>query len=272
MTCRICNSAIKEIFKGNILQKYEISYFQCLNCGFIQTEDPFWLEEAYKNAIARLDIGIVSRNLMIKDSILPLLNRIDGKDEIPYLDVGGGYGLFVRLMRDSGFNFCLFDPHCENLFARGFSKGEDELKEGKFQAVTFFEVLEHTENPFSFLINYRNLSDTFIFSTELIPKKKLNSVNDWWYFAPESGQHISFFSAKSLQYLAKRIGCKYYSDGGFLHCFSSRILPKNPFKEKLFRKVLLKLEALALKGTRKESLLQKDFLNIKAQLRDESSF
>lgn len=48
MTCKICGSETSQKFKAKILVKYDINYYHCENCGFLQTEEPFWLEEAYK--------------------------------------------------------------------------------------------------------------------------------------------------------------------------------------------------------------------------------
>jgi len=38
-----------------------------------------------------------------------------------FLDYAAGYGLFVRLMRDAGYNFRWSDLYCQNLFVRGWS-------------------------------------------------------------------------------------------------------------------------------------------------------
>ena len=37
-----------------------------------------------------------------------------------FLDYGVGYGVFVRLMRDIGFDYFWQDKYTENLFAQGF--------------------------------------------------------------------------------------------------------------------------------------------------------
>jgi hypothetical protein len=52
----------------------------------------------------------------------------------------GGYGMFVRLMRDGGFDFHREDPLCDNLFAQGFDRQDD----GTFELVTAFEVFEQS--------------------------------------------------------------------------------------------------------------------------------
>lgn len=53
MKCKICNKTTKKIFTAKILNKYNIGYFSCPNCKFIQTEEPYWLEESYKDSIAK---------------------------------------------------------------------------------------------------------------------------------------------------------------------------------------------------------------------------
>ena len=43
------------------MDKYDVKYFLCGNCGFVFTEEPYWLNEAYKSAINISDTGIVTR-------------------------------------------------------------------------------------------------------------------------------------------------------------------------------------------------------------------
>jgi hypothetical protein len=97
-----------------MLGKYEAKYYQCSDCQFIQTEEPFWLEEAYKDAITKLDIGLVYRNENITPIISTIIQLLFSKSK-RFIDYGGGYGLFVRMMRDRGFDFYRQDIYCENL-------------------------------------------------------------------------------------------------------------------------------------------------------------
>jgi hypothetical protein len=39
-----------------------------------------------------------------------------------YLDFGAGHRVFVRLMRDRGFNFSWLDLHATNDYTRGFER------------------------------------------------------------------------------------------------------------------------------------------------------
>jgi hypothetical protein len=66
-------------------------------------------------------------------------------------------------------------------------------------------------------------TDTFIFSTELIPVIT-PPVEEWWYYGfMEHGQHISFYSLKTLEYLSKLIGMRFYSKNG-IHVFSKKAI------------------------------------------------
>ena len=47
MKCKICKTEIKKCFSEMIMHKYDIDYFHCLNCDFVQTEEPYWLDESY---------------------------------------------------------------------------------------------------------------------------------------------------------------------------------------------------------------------------------
>jgi hypothetical protein len=57
MLCKICGETAQEQFKAKILKKYNISYFYCNNRGFLQTEELYWIQEAYKNPINKSDTG-----------------------------------------------------------------------------------------------------------------------------------------------------------------------------------------------------------------------
>ena len=126
-------------------------------------------------------------------------------------------------MRDYGFDFSYSDKHCENLFARGF-----EFTPGDRQnrAVTAIDVLEHLKEPVEFvkkaLLN--SGADTFIFTTELYTGDTPPAVEDWYYYALETGQHIAFYSAKTLHAFARQLDMNFYSVKG-LHIFSRRSVP-----------------------------------------------
>jgi len=212
--CPLCSGQRREIFQALVLNKYNVRYFLCDSCGLLQTEEPFWLEEAYRSAIADADTGLVSRNLDISRKLSSLL-YFCFDPRAHYTEFAGGYGLLTRLMRDRGFDFHWYDPYCKNLFARGF---EWDQLEGTIscRAVTAFEVIEHVLDPVAFLKDAltRAQTSTIIFSTQLyegeppLPEK-------WWYYSPASGQHISFFRRQTLLALAETLGLRLHSNGWF---------------------------------------------------------
>ncbi len=267
MSCNICKHQTRFLFKDIILNKYLISYFQCSSCNFIQTESPYWLDEAYKSAIGLLDIGLLSRNIRLREEIKPILNLIDTKLNGKFLDYGGGFGVFVRLMRDSGFDFFLFDRYCDNLFAKLF-----ELKDtscNTFNALTSFEVFEHLPDPISEIDEMWKLSDTIIFTTELQPDIKFKSTNDWWYFAPIGGQHLSFYHIKTLQELAAKYQCNLYSNGTHIHILTKTNVA-NPFtsvnKMNIFERIGLKFIDKFAKKNKRPSLQNIDVEYLKNKL------
>ncbi|XDD51559.1 class I SAM-dependent methyltransferase [Leptospira sp. WS92.C1] len=213
MNCRICSEKTSFSFEEVILNRYTISYYLCGHCGLLQTEKPYWLEEAYGDAIIDADTGLIRRNLFFSEMLACILFKIfRGKGS--FVDIAGGYGMMTRLMRDRGFDYYWSDPYCENVLAKGF--GVDFSKEEKFQAVSAFEVLEHTADPISFLKDTleKTNAEVIVISTELF-QEPVPASKDWFYYAFEGGQHISFFQKKTLIEISKRLNLYFYSNGTF---------------------------------------------------------
>jgi glycosyltransferase involved in cell wall biosynthesis len=245
--CKICGSDSHYFSTAKILQKYDVDYFQCSNCGFVQTEHPYWLNEAYSEAIAPSDVGLVYRNNMMANITAKLLfNYFD--HEAKFIDYGGGYGLFVRLMRDQGFDFYWQDKFCQNLFATSFELTENIKSE--LLLVTAFELFEHFTYPLQELEEILKLAPNILFSTSLLPDNN-PKPDQWWYYTPHEGQHISIHTRKSLEILAEKYNLTLYTDGASLHLLTTnKNLPKDLF-ENIKTDVSL--------SSRKESLLYNDF-------------
>lgn len=215
MNCKICQHATIHQFVTRVLDKYDVHYYKCPRCSFLQTEYPFWLPESYEEAITDLDIGYVARNISLSEIVTSVI-KLTGNTRGRFVDYGGGYGLFVRLLRDKGFDFYRQDTYCKNIFARNFDVKDRPLPE-KFDMLTAFEVFEHLEDPLSEIEKMFEYADTLLFSTALQPNRSLTNPNEWWYIAPETGQHISFYHRSTLEYLAQRFQCNLYTDGSGLH-------------------------------------------------------
>jgi len=211
--CHICSSSSSLLGESLVLRRYPAKYLRCSSCGFIQTEQPYWLDEAYSSAIASQDVGILFRNQTNCEVTSAVLNLLfpDVKSAIDY---GGGDGVLVRLMRDRGFNFFWWDLHAANMFARGFEAPMD----AKFDFLSAFEVLEHLVDPLVEIAKLMELSDNVLASTCLVPEP-VPSIADWWYYMPTSGQHVSFYTPASLQSIAKHFN-RYLLSVGPYHLFT----------------------------------------------------
>lgn len=224
MKCNICDFATSIAFTEKVLNKYSVKYYQCERCGFIQTEDSFWLDEAYESPITSLDIGLLSRNVSLSSILAPIIDS-NFNHRGKFLDYAGGYGILTRLMRDNGYDYYHIDKYCQNIFAKDFELKDSSSSE--FELITAFEFFEHIHNPTKEIVSLLELSDKILFSTELIPTiNNLNSKN-WDYIAPETGQHISFYTTKSLLELAKKLNLHYYNSGN-LHLLSKASFLNNP--------------------------------------------
>lgn len=206
MICKICNSLTREIFSGKVLNKYIVSYYICDTCGFIQTEEPYWLDEAYRDAINIYDTGIISRNIYFSQITATILFYFFDKTGI-CLDYAGGYGILTRLMRDMGFNFYWNDLYAQNLVARGFEYHNDY---SNVELITSFESFEHFKEPLQEIEKLFSISKNILFSTNLIPDP-VPGPNDWWYYGLEHGQHISFYSSKTLRFISEKYKFNLYS-------------------------------------------------------------
>ena len=248
--CGCCDTISSYYETANVLGRYKVRYYCCPACGFIQTEPPFWLEESYKSPMTSYDLGGISRptlNSVLTKAVVNWFFDAGGR----FLDFGGGYGVFTRWMRDEGYDFFHYDRHCPNLFAPGHDA--DISGSVRYELVTAFEVFEHMVEPTKTVAHLLSITDSILFSTELLPIPA-PPITDWWYYGPEHGQHIAFFTPVALQQLAARFDANYYTNGS-IHLISRRHISEKTFRLVLHPKVRL----LINRFYRRRSLLENDF-------------
>jgi hypothetical protein len=224
--CRICSDSVSEVFSALLLKKHSVKYFQCPKCGYLQTEEPFWLEEAYQTSINYSDTGMMMRSLWHKNIAATLIYFLFNKKG-QFLDYGGGYGVFVRLMRDIGFDYYWQDKYTKNMFAEGFeSKG---MINNQVELLTCFEAFEHFVEPTRELEILLKISRNILLSTELYPEP-LPRPDQWWYYGAEHGQHIGFYQKDTFEYLADKFNLYFYTNGQNIHLLTEKRLPPSAFK------------------------------------------
>lgn len=208
-TCCMCGTQMVFAFEAQFIRRHPGALHVCPSCEFLCASQVTWLDEAYSSAIAVTDTGIAWRNWTTAE-VLHSFAYLAGLRDKRGLDLGGGHGLLVRILRDFGLDFRWTDPHAENIFARGF---EDEG--GPYAWLSMIEVFEHLDDPRAFLENAvaRYSPQAIVFTT--LPRPGLIPDRSWWYWSFETGQHISFVTYKTLRVLADRLGFEIRSRGIF---------------------------------------------------------
>jgi hypothetical protein len=224
--CRLCNGMLSKLYTLKVLSKYNVDYYKCGDCQSLQTETPYWLNEAYGNKnLSNLDTGAVQRNLHNLAACFAISKLLNLRNVI---DFGGGDGLFCRMLRDYNINCYVKDKYATPTYAQGFTEQNFNVPD----LVLGFEVLEHFPNPSTDLNGlFSYTPKALLLSTAIYTNEK----NDWWYLAPESGQHIFFYSKQALEEIASKYNYNLVISGGFI------LFIKNASKlKKLAAKFLLK--------------------------------
>jgi len=227
MQCKICGSSAKLVKTFIVRKKYQAEYYICDKCSFMFVANPSWLSEAYEKPINTTDTGYVLRNVFLSRKTLLLFLFLFGKNKT-FLDYGGGYGILTRLMRDYGLNYLWEDHYTKNLFAEGFEYTIEPIK-----ALSCFECFEHLPEPLSEIERMLSISKNIFFSTVLLPEKTLPS-DDWEYYGLNHGQHVAFYSEKTLLHIAKKYQLYFYTDHHNLHLLSEKKFPKWIFRFVIF--------------------------------------
>jgi len=207
ISCRLCGGSSLFVFEKQILSKYQIGYYLCNNCGALQTEVPYWLEEAYDPLNEKFDTGQLFRSLnnaAVMNIFITQLELSRG----PIIDYGCGSGLLTRLLRDLGLDAWGFDTYSMPRLAIGFHASTLQGAKG----INLCEVAEHFDNPSKYF------DEIFSTGTEMLLMQTgiFESLDpDWGYLSVEHGQHIFFYSPKTIKYLAKR----YSMAATFIHGF-----------------------------------------------------
>ena len=247
--CGICAGSSRSFAETLVLKRYPCALLPGAKpVASSRRKNRSGLEEAYREAITAEDVGLVRRNLRIA-AVSRLLLKLFFDPKGKCIDYGGGYGLFTRLMRDAGYDFRRIDPHCENIFARGF---EATTADAPFELLTAFEVFEHLTDPLAGVADMLRYSDSIFFTTEL--SAAAGTPAECPYYGPEHGQHVSFFTIRSLRILAGKHGLKLYSDGKFRHMLTPRRLPRALYAVASTHLVAAMLSPL----TRRPSLVETD--------------
>lgn len=197
---------------ARVLRRHDVRYYRCVVCHAVQTEQPYWLDEAYTTALTAADVGAVQRNIQLAEQAAAIIET-HADPRGTFLDYGGGHGLFVRLMRDKGFDFRWTDHYASNNYAIGFDAAEGQ---GGFSLITAFEVAEHLVTPRETFRALMARGDALLFSTELLPEPP-PKPGEWWYYVLGGGQHVTLYGRSTLAVIAAQLGLRWTTNGRNLH-------------------------------------------------------
>ena len=248
-SCRICAAPMRALGTLRILGRHEPRLHQCTACGFVQTDGPWWLDEAYSDAITATDLGLLARCRALSariPSVLACTSALHG----PVLDWGGGYGTLTRMLRDQGVDCWHSDPYCSNIHARGFDASLESRE--RWAAVLAVEVIEHLADPMDFFRRAAARTDLIIATTETV-SIPAPALDDWWYWAPEHGQHVAFYSRLALARIGDAIDMRYVR-AGRVHAWTR---DAGPLQRLAMVQSPLRRALLALR--RRKSLLGSDY-------------
>lgn len=241
------------------------TYVTCTICNSAQVTNPFWLEESHKTGLSQLDIGLPNRCINAS-KLICLFLILEDIEKFKGLDWGGGNGLLTRLLRDLGLNIYSFDKYAHNIFATAFEIEKDDFENlDSFDFVIALECFEHLINPVEIFKRITANKHFLILSTELIESPAPNPASQvWWYYMPESGQHVTFLSKIGLNYFASEIDMRHVISIGNLHIFAKRklkFLTKFILNNRILRNLgLILVSEIRL---RKSSLLEGDFESLR---------
>ncbi|MGL5361747.1 MAG: class I SAM-dependent methyltransferase [Bosea sp. (in: a-proteobacteria)] len=199
--CRLCGGASHFIFNKEVLGDRTVRYFACESCGSQQTEYPDWLDRAYAIPGVHIDVGCASRTLKNWLGATTLFEMLDIPRSAVGVDFGAAYGLFARLMRDTGHNAFSNDKYTTPAYTSYFNV--DDISAERPRYLTAFEVFEHLPDPAQTLDQLFSLDADFVLFTTWFCD---NQAEDWIYYLPDCGQHVFFYSDKGMREFAARHG------------------------------------------------------------------
>jgi 2-polyprenyl-3-methyl-5-hydroxy-6-metoxy-1,4-benzoquinol methylase len=217
MICKICGSQnIKKIFSKN-----DKDFYKCKNCTLVfqfpqQKEkiEKFYQDEYYS---AERPLEQFS-NYFINEKDKEVLRRIKRYKHCgSLLDIGAGYGVFVKNAKEKGFQASGIDPNMNSVTIAhqrfnihldcGFF--DENYKKGtSFDVITLFHVIEHVLDPNQLIKNVKSkLNEGGLLVIETPNIRSFNAIRmkeKWPFVLPD--EHLFCFSFKSLNNVLKTNG------------------------------------------------------------------
>jgi SAM-dependent methyltransferase len=219
--CKVCGSPVREVFRlpsskqtGQPMPNSadDCPYYECRRCHFLfatlhdwidhttlydetywKTQDPDW----YGRVSETLRLVLLSQSFL---DIAPWWLRV--------LDFGCGMGTFVEVARRQLQMQVWGTDIIEPRFGREWFVRSGDIAAAQFDVIVACEVIEHLTDPvglFDQIKRWLKRGGVFAFQTAYYDPGACG--RDWWYIGPANG-HVSLYSARSFDVLAKRLGAR----------------------------------------------------------------
>lgn len=220
-SCYLCGQSTTRLIVANP----QHSYLSCWSCGFRMVHplpsdphDDRLYDDAFYSARG-LEVGLDNQTHLTRDLIQGRVQTLTALNGGPgsLLDVGAGTGLFVEASvragwRGLGVEMSPAAVRIANKISRApviQGRVEELSFDGSFDAITFWDVLEHLPDPRAMLITVRHLlRDDGIVCVSLpnVAGMKARALgNHWRYYRYEFG-HVSHFSPGTLTTILGQAG------------------------------------------------------------------
>lgn len=212
MLCQICKGEkLKPLFK-----KENLKLNKCLNCGLVQVDDLLSIFDAKHYEYYRNKTNLTEEELynsITTKRYISLLNRLESyRKNGTILDIGCGVGHFLSVARKmkwetKGIEIADYAVEICKKFKIDIEQSDLlklDLKEGYYDIVTMFEVLEHLTNPRDYLVRVNNILRKG--GILIITTPNFNSItrlilqNRWSLIHKE---HLLYFTPKSIKWLMR---------------------------------------------------------------------
>ncbi len=220
MFCKLCRSETTYKFSLPLVNNIQGDYFECKNCQMLQSYhldsmSPEGMADFYElDSELSLDCGSAWRQYCIMNRVehlvrLKIVPDLSGNHKM--LDFGCGSGFVVSALRSEfKWNTFGYEPYAEATFSsdRVFQNWEAVVQNGSYSLIIASEVFEHFTNPEQQIIKIRDVlarEYAFVYITTglYVPDKR---GKDWNYLVPQSGQHVAFYSHKTMRKVRELLG------------------------------------------------------------------